>query len=679
MLENYSPIIAETILSSFVAIIINVIFFEGGIMRIAFLEIHREGSKCHGKFWFDQDKNKNELGRLDIGPEKTVKIPDSTHPYTENDYCMKDLVTALIEFDEDKLAVVFEERGQFEIGRFLYSNTLGKLGNGQITDELDLRIITDDEFIGQLPWPLLSQDGIFLVNKGWAISMIACTELRDIELAPSPIIVVVAPEPNSLARTDRDQHLNQLQQVLRKHNPKMVSPQNLILVYTWEEFEMAIEGNVIDVVYYYGHGEGNQNRSRLLFESTENDQVLNIAAGELATCFRGAKRLPSLVYINCCHGDAGGFIGVGRKLGAFIPCVVTNRTAATVKAATVQALMFWEHVLIQGVKPHIAVASNYQFLGANTGLNQTKLHWFTPVIYASYKQWKSYPPKRVKTHIYDSNWRAKLDRVTQFGQLSFKVREMVEHDKPQVIAFIWYGMEGQGMQHFHDRLEVNLQHQVGEEAVVVSYRPSWPASFKDVNTREFSGRAIEETLLDTFKVDSLDRINARIRADASGAKKVVVVLNHPHICNPVIMDPKLLMNYLEWWDQYGIDRIKGDPHYFVLGCSFQIKKSNEFRKGLDKLGYSPLTFRRLAIDVLPELMKLKPEDINDFVSRHNIFIPESRKKDFFDYIIGKTDGRYDPSLIELERLVVAGYEEVLEKEINEMNDVVSDAEGTWGM
>ena len=135
-------------------------------------------------------------------------------------------------------------------------------------------------------------------------------------------------------------------------------------------------------------------------------------------------------------------------------------------------------MLLQGTAPHRAVARNYQQLG-DIGLDRIKPYWFTPVLYAHYSDWVSHPPRKLARREYDPHWKLKLDRVDQFGRVSLQVREMLLEHKPRALAFVWYGQAGQGMQEFHDRLEVDLPHHVGE-AAVVAYRPRWPDYADDV-------------------------------------------------------------------------------------------------------------------------------------------------------------------------------------------------------
>src|SRR5215217_2833413 len=58
-----------------------------------------------------------------------------------------------------------DERDQVDIGHFLYQQLFGDIHPAKLqpdtNEAVDLRIITDDEFIASLPWPLLAHQASF--------------------------------------------------------------------------------------------------------------------------------------------------------------------------------------------------------------------------------------------------------------------------------------------------------------------------------------------------------------------------------------------------------------------------------------------------------------------------------------------------------------------------------------
>jgi len=631
-----------------------------------------EGVRCVGRCWEDNPHDAVTLEDLRLGPLDTVAISDPKPPHKSRDYSLGQLVLALIEFRPSDLEIAFQERGQITLGQYLWQQTLGRLDRYRLARDVDLRIVTEDEDVARLPWPLLARRGVFLVAEGWTISLVSRPQgLEDIELPPLPRILMVAPQPESQDLTQRDEHISEFQRLLRVCDARAASADRFRVVFSWEDFQEAVAGDGYDIVYYYGHGTGTLNRSRLLLESREATGHVEIAVSDMADCLRAAARTPLLAYVNCCQGDAGGLLGAGWQLGVVVPCVVTNRTVAGVTPARAQAIAFWRDVLLRGVDPRLAVARNYGHPG-DSASDRSAAHWFTPVLHANYGGWSANPPKRVADQRYDPHWMLKVDRTKQWGELTLKVRDMILERKPRARAFLWFGEEGQGMRHFQERLEVEL-HQHVDDVVVTSYRPRWPAYYANETEHRFSVRAFEEMLWEAFEVQGLDQICARVRHDAT-SRSAVVVLNHPHVTSLRDMDPDLLQDYLLWWDRHVVHKLEEPWHQFVLGFSFQPKNTKKFEDALSRR-YDALEFEHMVLDVLLPLESIKRKDLVDFLRGHNIYIPERRKETFLDYIMQRTEGRYEATLLELEKLVIEGYAELVEAEA----EAETDPEEDWGM
>jgi len=57
-------------------------------------------------------------------------------------------------------------------------------------------------------------------------------------------------------------------------------------------------------------------------------------------CINALDKRPLLVYVNCCQGDAAGYLGIGRQVN--VPAVLANRTKAVISAARAQAMSVWK-------------------------------------------------------------------------------------------------------------------------------------------------------------------------------------------------------------------------------------------------------------------------------------------------------------------------------------------------
>ncbi|MCP4687125.1 MAG: hypothetical protein GY859_03685, partial [Desulfobacterales bacterium] len=335
--------------------------------------------------------------------------------------------------------------------------------------------ITDDEHIARLPWVLLADKGVLLSTEGWTVSLSWTAEPVDKELPPAPRILIVAPQPVGEEKTKAEAHLEELERMLSQKEPLLSRGNRLLAVYTWEEFKERIAGFKPDVVYYYGHGEGDANNARLLFASGENHRHLKKPAADFALALKELDDPPILVYVNCCSGDAAGFLGAGRQFGRFAPAVVTNRTVAMIPAAQKQAMAFWEDVLLKGVAPHAAVSNVYRGL-TDLGLSTADIRWMTPVLHAGYGIWRANPPRPPERLLHDPDWDLKLDRVAQFYTVAGMTSQMIQEGKPRSLAFVWYGKEGQGILRFHKRLSTELRKHLFNTSIMV-VRPEWPADF----------------------------------------------------------------------------------------------------------------------------------------------------------------------------------------------------------
>lgn len=610
-----------------------------------------------GHFWIDGESGPAaELGEVRLSPEATVAIPALDPPHLPSDYSLDALVQALVEFKQQDLELAFSERGQMAIGKYLYDQTLAKLPAVDSLPKADLRIITGDEHVGRLPWALLARDATFLIVRDWTVSMAnGERNLPNVELVPPVRMLVVAPEPKSLEATQRDQHLTDIEQLFRRCSPAMADAEHLQHARTWDEFREKVASNQFDIIYYYGHGRGNVRESRLVFEDADGSEH-ECAAADFADEVRLSHGTPKIIYVNCCQGDAGGLLGIGRQLSELAPCVVTNRTVALVRAAAAQALTFWEQVLLDGQPPHLAGSRNYQRLG-DIGLSRIRPHWFTPVVYANYRQFLSHPPRQKNRKGYDPDWKVKLDRRDQFAIVSHDTREMVDHRKPRTLAYLWYGEKDQGVHHFHERLELELPRAL-TEAGLVARRPRWP-EYDPTEATEVSYRAFEEKLWEAFDVESLELIGGRVR-EQSLDSAAVVLLNFPHVTDSKTMSLERLPKYLAWWDECVLPRLEDERHFYVLAFSFRVQDVIEAEKAIADFGFADIRLKNVVPETLPPLGCISRSDLVKFFQRNKVQILEAELDHILDHVMKRTGGRLEPTLKEIEDAVIKGYAELPE-------------------
>jgi hypothetical protein len=251
-----------------------------------------------------------------------------------------------------------EERGQLEIGRKLFDETVAAMEPLANCDEVDLRIVADEPHLLALPRPLLNRSGIFLIQGGWSMSV--STDSRPAEpvtLPSHPTILVVNPDPYPDVPFGGADHANDLRDLLRGEDYDLGSMEKMIEVRTWQELKKAVAAGPFDVVYYYGPAESDGDGTRLAFEADGGGGPDLRSVSSLAKRLRSMQPAPKLACVNCCLGDRGGRLGIGSQLGSFIPSVITSRTTIRPPAAQKQARSLFRQLLLDSVPPHEAVAS----------------------------------------------------------------------------------------------------------------------------------------------------------------------------------------------------------------------------------------------------------------------------------------------------------------------------------
>jgi hypothetical protein len=607
-----------------------------------FIEISEANGRYQGSIHQGSPAIARALPQLELHPDIEIDIGQRSRLGT--------IVEAFTDTKSPDLAFVYEERSQLLLGQHLYRQLFGDTPPAQFQrgqdDRVDLRIVTGDEYIARLPWTLLAHRGLFLSATGWSVSLAQTNQVQACILPHGPKILVVAPEPASLPRTRAQSHLESLENRLSMFDNHMTIGSHIQVVDTWDDFRQQLRSFKPDIVYYYGHGKGDRQRSLLVFATSVPGQSIDKPIVDFAQCLRELDEPPKIVYLNCCSGDAGGFLGAGWQLGSFIPAVITNRTVAYVDAAQAQALAFWQSVLIDSQPPHSAMAEMCSKL-VDLDLSFSDARWMTPIIYSHYDEWKSTPPRRIDPLEHDPHWHLKLDRVAQFAIVVFQTREMLRERRPHTLAYTWYGQEGQGIEIFHKRLRVELQQDLAADTHFVEVQPEWPMDYHDPN------RSFSDMLCEVFDVRSLQDIPRGIRAYTRGAtgRKALVYVRHQPVRSKNIMNPHLLKTYLEWWDRTFVPLL-GESYYALLTVSFEVDNPAKFRRAvLDQERLYDLELDNTTYRLLDEMERVGLKDLFDFLQTHKIRLPPARKDRILQDILEQTNGHYEQTISALRRLV----------------------------
>ena len=552
------------------------------------LEIHREEDRYTGYLRRPGQSIGDPLGELALGPRAEVEVKGRK-------FVLEELTRALILHRPDDLDLAFDERGQLEIGKVLYEQTLKKAYPNSLPSDGDvfLRIHTDDEQMARLPWVLLSPGGRFLVQGGWSVALNSCNRPPADCLLPScPRLLCIVPQPKDVGPTRATEHLEELEKKLSLFFPELTRGDGLQTVCDWEGFKSKAVEFKPHAIYYYGHGIARQTgaSTRLLFENPDDGKADDRPASDFARVLGDLEKKPMLVYVNCCHGDAGGLLGLGRQLEGEhgIPAAITNRTAAYVPEARAQALFLWERLLLYGDPPHVALASLYRST-EKLGLTGKNERWMVPVLHANYREWRATGGVLFMPEGPAGNWRLKIDRERQIADVEHLTGVMLREGKPRCRAFVWYGQRGDGVEIFHERVEKELGEILRESRKVFHpVRPDWPTALGD--TPDHACCSFMNELLAAFDVDSTEDIGYNLRSLYPGDRKVLVYVRHPSVKSPAkenavphVINPATLKIYLDCWDRQILPYL--EPNQFVMfTVSFVVNKPDRFKKAMETEG-----------------------------------------------------------------------------------------------
>lgn len=607
-----------------------------------FVEITRNGQHYSGSIHQGNPAIARPLPRLELGPEVEVDLGSPVR--------LGQVVDAFVDRHAPALVFVHEERSQLALGQYLYRQLFGEMAPAQFQQPhngpVDLRIVTDDEYLTRLPWNLLAHRGLFLAATGWSVSLAQTAQVRDCTLPPAPRMLVVAPEPAHWERTHARLHLDALEGRLSLYDHHLTLGGNIQVVTTWEEFRQRLRSFNPHIVYYYGHGMSDRHHSQLIFTTGAEQQQVIKPVADFAQCLREQAEPPKIVYLNCCSGDAGGFLGAGWQLGDVVPAVITNRMLARSDAAHAQGLAFWQSILVDSLPPHRAMAELAGKL-VDLDLSFSDARWMTPVIYCHYNAWHATPPRRVDPLEHDPHWHLKLDRVVQFATVAFQTRQMLRERRPRALAYTWYGQSGQGIEVFHRRLRIELQQDLAHDTQFLEVLPEWPMDYLD------PARSFADMLCEAFDVRALRDIPRSIRTLTRGVtgRQALVYVRHQPVYSKHVMNPHLLKTYLEWWDQTFVPLL-GEHHYALLTVSFEVDNPARFRRAmLEQAKLYDLSLERTIFRLLDEMERLGLKDLFDFLQTHHIRLPAARKDRILQEILEKTNGHYEQTISALRRLV----------------------------
>jgi len=120
-----------------------------------FIRIENNAGLFRAEIYDNRPKPVHIAENLSLSPEANVSIKGK--PYT-----LAKLLTALFQYQEGDLRLAYDERGQLELGQYLFRQIFGKADAAlkkSLTNEnlkTEIRIVSHDEHICRLPWVLLA-------------------------------------------------------------------------------------------------------------------------------------------------------------------------------------------------------------------------------------------------------------------------------------------------------------------------------------------------------------------------------------------------------------------------------------------------------------------------------------------------------------------------------------------
>lgn len=584
-------------------------------------------------------KNGNETGRTEsaLGEKDTVSIhtdiPD-----------LGSLVNGIITYDEHTIRDILEERGQLEVGKYLWDQTFGKImknypdvNNDKI--EVDISIVTDDEFIIKLPWTLLYYDHKFISQCNCHIFYSCSREYTGPVFKLTPGILIIAPETHYRGQpVYASGHIQTLKSIFGKDNVSVIT--------TLEECT-AIKPGEYSTVYFYGHGVYDGRKTRLLFEHKSNG-FEDVTIPDLVRCIKPCE--PKILYINCCYGDAGGALGIGMQFRQFVPAVITNRTKAPVDVSKKYAEAILKEILLNDTPPHKAVQKMYSEFCNNT-LTAKDIRWINPVLHRNYSMWLAKRRKK-SVLIHDPHWSKKFDRVAQFGTIRYLTEEMMQYERTKLSVFLWYGIKGQGTGLFHGRISVELMEKF-KKYTFKEVKPVWPSVFeKNIDPENPAAlimykRVFTEMIADAFSVAVLEHVPLKIREWSRGktGEKVLVVIHHETIRDRRILPGHIKM-YISWLDTTLV-KLLDENHFLLAAVSFEVKRPSRFREHMLDTVVARVNLDRGIVRLLDEMEAVNKNDISDFFHIHNITLPPDLKNRIIDEVLKKTKGSFEQTINEL--------------------------------
>ena len=262
-------------------------------------------------------------------------------------------------------------------------------------------------------------------------------------------------------------------------------------------------------------------------------------------------------------------------------------------------------------------------------------------------------PETPSTWLRDSNWPLKLDRRTQARLAVGTITE------GSATALLWYGPPNSGLERLHGRLRLELRSRRQDVSLL---KLRWPYGIEYYEPADFAGMYEHHLKAQRreFEPGSRDTLRHRIErcypALASGARQVLYI---DHQVLPAAFARQrdaanVLCDYLAWFREV-IAEAMPERLAPVLGLALMLDMPEDERASWGatlerELGRAKARYRPLQVQRLPELPDVTEEDVLDFLVEYPLDVPEDKREGVVRALLRVTEGRYDPTLREIEQL-----------------------------
>lgn len=376
----------------------------------------------------------------------------------------------------------FTVNAQQAIGEVLFE----ALGGAEVLDEeggwLEIAVRSSKPGAGaanvrreleRLPWSFLarpdSRGSSFLINdeeNPWVVTLDGAPELypEEVLFPPEPRILLMiagtdpaAPNYDEQEKDEAAEHEEELLTALKSCYSASAFDQNVKVAHRWKEVTSLLDaGFAPHVLYFYGHGESDDNGSQLLFRANPGE-VPRVSSTQIGALLKGqaAKGVrPTILFANCCHGTSAVRFGLGEELSALVPCLIANRTVSGVEESRTIGRHVLEALARAGTAPDTFMADAVREVLVNVSGSTVGGRWGCPVVYTRYASWIALAPERRNDIrlITAGDFPARVDRHDPVTHATAAFASRLGGKGIAIDGIAWQAEERQGLINFSRRL-----------------------------------------------------------------------------------------------------------------------------------------------------------------------------------------------------------------------------------